>query len=45
MRNLHTYENKDHDKLVSTAQESKQYCEGLEAEIISLRSDIENSNK
>lgn len=42
---LQEYENKNLDKLVSIVAQYKQYCEGLEAEIISLRSNIENSNK
>lgn len=42
---LHTYDNRDHVKLVNVTVVSKQYYEGLEAEIVSLRADLENSNK
>lgn len=37
---LQAYDNKDHVSMVSN-----QYCEGLEAEVISLRAYIEESNK
>jgi len=37
---LEEYDNKDHASMVS-----KQYCEGLEAKIVSLKQYLENSNK
>jgi len=43
--NLQAYDNRDHMKSVNVAVESKQYCEGLEAEIVSLKTDLEKSNK
>jgi len=42
---LQEYDNKDHIKLVNVVVESKQYCEGLKAEIISLRTNLEKSGK
>ncbi len=41
---LQAYDKKDHIKSENDAVESKQYCEGLEVEIVSLR-DLEKSNK
>ena len=37
---LQAYDNKDHVGMVSN-----QYCEGIEVEVISLRENIEKSNK
>jgi len=37
---LQAYDNKDNASMVS-----KQYCEDLEAEIVSLRENLENSDK
>lgn len=37
---LQEYDNRDHIKSVNTVVESKQYCEGLEAEIVSLKEDL-----
>jgi len=37
---LQTYYNRDH-----VSVKSKQYCEGLEADIVSLKVDLEKSNK
>jgi len=37
---LHIYDNKDHADMVSN-----QYCEGLQAEVISLRAYLEKSDK
>ena len=42
---LQAYDNKDHVKSVNDAIESKKYCEGIEVEIVSLRADLEKSNK
>jgi len=41
---LQAYDNRDHIKSVNVV-ESKQYCEGLEAEIVSLRENLENSKE
>ena len=42
---LQAYDNKDHVKSENVVIESKQYCEGLENEIVSLRENLEKSNK
>lgn len=43
--NFQAYDNKDNTKSVNATMESKQYCEGIEDEIISLKKYIEKSNK
>ena len=42
---LQVYYNRDHIKSVNVAIESKQYCECIEEEIVSLKEDLEKSNK
>jgi len=42
---LQAYDNKDHVKSENVVIVSKQYCEGLENEIVSLRENLEKSNK
>ena len=42
---MQAYDNKDHINSVNVAVESNQYCEGLQAEIVSLRYDLEKPIK
>lgn len=42
---LREYDNNDHIKSINVVVESKQYCEALEVEIISLKAYLEKTNK